>query len=114
MITIYELVKEECYKWIKALSESAWGNDLRFVNVIRYLQKCVDSNKEMRIIDVECAGLDCLAKVWNGSFIGCSDARIKQLKKQIKYSKNPLEIKQLNKELNGLYKERNNKLTKKL
>ena len=44
-----------------------------------------------------------IAELWNEN-TPSEDATISQLKKQIKYSKNPLEIKMLNKKMNEVYK----------
>jgi len=44
-----------------------------------------------------------IAELWD-DYKPKEDTTIKQLKKQIKYSNNPLEVKTLNKKLNQLYK----------
>ena len=45
-----------------------------------------------------------IAELWNE--IPVREPTVKQLKKQIKHSKNPLEIKTLNRKLNEMYKKK--------
>lgn len=45
-----------------------------------------------------------IAELWD-EYTPKGNITIEQLKKQIKYSKNPLEIKMLNKKLNQIYKD---------
>ena len=47
-----------------------------------------------------------IAELWD-KYTPSEETTIEQLKKQIKYSKNPLEIKMLNRKLNALYKKSN-------
>ena len=45
-----------------------------------------------------------IAELWD-KYTPKNEITIEQLKKQIKYSKNPLEVKMLNKKLNQIYKD---------
>lgn len=73
------------------------------------LLKCLDyktedmSDEEIKEISSRITMQD-LADKWN-ELSEPQEPTIDQLKKQIKYSKNPLEVKMLNKQLNEMYKE---------
>jgi hypothetical protein len=78
---------------------------LSFDELIKYITSTREENKWTWKEEDEL--LEVLAEKWNEYDAANGEdkeTRIKKIKKQIKYSKNVLEIKMLNKELNNIYK----------
>ena len=68
------------------------------------ITECLNIYNETGESQMEGDILGRIAELWD-EYTPQAESTIEQLKKQIKYSKNPLEIKMLNKKLDELYKE---------
>lgn len=71
--------------------------------LIEYIKATHESNK-WTVAD-ENNSLQRISELWEEAGRLITEPTIEQLKKQIKYSKNPMEVKMLNMQLNQMYKE---------